>query len=202
MATALADWSEHGGELIEAFSGRKRSLIELFNRPLDFAAYKRMKQGAGSRVIDKQPYYFHPDTVGNYIEYFGFIRLRNKYPAAELLNNLVVKTYTYGTEISTYNDPGEELIGVKSKLADPDLELLDLVGKDTTYLSAQFGLHALPGQDLMVKEHEGNLLILHFDRDHSGVTKVDWFNYLKTTLTVHTPESLPDALKQFQENKP
>jgi len=66
IATAAVDWLEHGDELVELFSGRKRSFISLFNQPLDVTEYKRKQGGANSGVATQRPYLYQPDTVGAY----------------------------------------------------------------------------------------------------------------------------------------
>ena len=77
MATAAKDWIEHSDELIESFSGKKRSFLSVFNAPLDVFKYKK-GNGANSGVETEEPYYYKPDTIGTYYNYFFFYKLRSR----------------------------------------------------------------------------------------------------------------------------
>lgn len=197
MATAAADWSEHSDKLIEAFTGMNRSLIELFNRPVDLAEYKRKKAGVRGRIIGKIPWAYRPDTAGNYFEFRLFQKPGSKYPPEKLYDGLIIRTYRYGNDPGDHYAGNEELIEIESAVPDPDLGQLDLVGKDTGFLSRQFGMNIPSRKELILENLAGDLLIVHLPQEDSGIRKVDWFNFLRSTLPVQSADSLPDALKHF-----
>ena len=196
MATAAVDWLEHGDELVELFSGRKRSFISLFNQPLDVTKYKRKQGGANSGGASQRPYLYRPDTVGTYYNYFFFHKLRVRF-IEESFRGLNVRTYIHGKEIGWYEKVIEEFIAIKSKLPDPLLGHLNLVGKDRNYLLDYLGNHYIAMKDIMVYQHNGDILILHL-KDK----KVDWFNCIRTTLKLESGGDLPEELKYFEERVP
>ena len=195
MATSAQYWNEYGETLISNFSGRTRFSIDFFNRPFDPKGYKRLS-GANSGVANDWPYLIKPDTIGTYFNYFWFHKLRQKY-REKSFQGLNVRTYIFGEEIGYYNEVEEELIGVKSQLEDPDLGLLNLVGKDKAYLLNNLGSRFVSIEDLIIYQHNGDLLILHLMDD-----RVDWFNYLRTTLKIESGQDLPAELKYYSENVP
>lgn len=182
-------------EQAEGIPDKEQSLIDLFNHPLDLKKYKLKKRGANSSVITPQPYYYQPDTTGSYFSYFWFQQLRSQYPADQLFDGLVIKTFIYGEEIGTYKEVSEELIGIKSRLADPDLGGLDLVGKDMNFLESELGLTINFEEQYIIERHNSRILIIYVDNQ-----KVQWFNYLHTSLQPNV--EIPEALLYFEEQVP
>lgn len=172
---------------------KETPLISLLNHPLDIKEYKHKKRGANSSVINKEPWYYQPDTVGTYFSYFWFLQLRAKYPAEQLFNGLVVKTYIHGKQLGNYDTVVEDLIGLKSRLADPDLGKLDLVGKEQQFLLTNFGIRPNYREEYIIEGVNGTLLIIYLKDE-----KVQWFNYLRTHLKLEN-EDIPEALLHFEE---
>ncbi len=195
MATAAQDWSMHGDELVQFFSGRSRFFLHLFNQPLDLKAYKK-GNGANSGARTAKPFYFKPDTIGTYYEYFWFHQLRHPYPS-QSFEGLKIKSYIYGPEIGTYEEVEEALIGVKAKLKDHRLKHLNLVGKDRIYLTDNLGDNYLQLDDLMIYQHNGDLLICHLSAD-----SIDWFHFIRTNLTLESGSDLPAELRYYEERLP
>ncbi len=191
MATAARDWFEHSDELIEKLTSNNRALVELFNKPLDLVDYKKKKRGSNSSPWTKRAYYYQPDSIGTYFNYFYFQQLMPRYSTEDLFEGLVVKTYIYGREIGNYENVSEELIGIKSKLEDLDLGSLNIVGLAQDDLLDRFNIS--PSENYIVKEHNGDLLIIHFENG-----KVNWFNYLRSNLDLSN-DPLPEELKYFEE---
>lgn len=181
--------------LTEVDSDKYPALIQLLNHPIDLQQYKLKKRGANSSAITQQPYYYQPDTVGTYFSYFWFQQLRDKYPPEQLFKGLVIKTYVYGSEIGTYEGVTEELIGIKSKLSDPDLGTLDLVGKDLSFLKTELGLGPNFKEHYIVERLNQVILIIKIENQ-----KVQWFNYLHTSLQPKV--EIPEALLYFDEQVP
>lgn len=173
-------------------------LTELLRHPLDIKAYKTKKRGANSSTIRRRPYFYKPDTIGIFYEYMMFERIKG-YRETETFTGLRLKTYIYGTEIGWYENVEEEFIGIKSRLIDHDLGPLNLVNKTTDELSTLYAID-FPKQDsLVVAANEGDVLILHYRPDSSGIDRIDWFNLLRTNLSVQSTNDLPEALKNFEE---
>ncbi|MGL1889656.1 MAG: hypothetical protein OCD76_24290 [Reichenbachiella sp.] len=131
MTTAAQDWFAHSDELVQLFSGSNKRFLNLFNDPLDLATYKKGNAANGS-TRQGEPYLLKPDTVGTYYDYFWFKKLRREYSAQQSFSGLNIRTYIYGLEIGTFEEVAEELIGVKSRLEDPLLRKLNLVGSGMT----------------------------------------------------------------------
>ncbi|MEQ8364350.1 MAG: hypothetical protein RH948_15860 [Cyclobacteriaceae bacterium] len=182
-------------ELTEVVPQKKQALINVFNHPLYLKQYKQKKRGANSSAITQQPYYYRPDTTGSYFSYFWFQQLRSQYPAKQLFDGLVIKTFIYGEEIGTYEDASEELIGIKSMLADPDLGVLDLVGKDLLFLESELGLTINFKEQYIIERHNSFALIIYIENQ-----KAQWFNYLHTSLQPNV--EIPEALLYFEEQVP
>lgn len=183
-------------DTIAALPEKESPLIRLLNHPLDLKEYKIKKRGANSSFISKAPWFYQPDTVGTYFSYFWFQQLRSKYPPEQLFNGLVIKTYIHGHKVGTYEDVVEDLTGIKSRLPDPDLKDLDLVGKDLQFLETTYGIRPNYKEEYIIEEHNGIILIIHINNQ-----KVQWFNYLRANLQLNH-EDIPEALLYFEEQVP
>lgn len=186
MATASSDWSLHGHDLIKLFTGKTRWLIQLLNRPLEIKEFKRKAVDANGGVRHDPSFYYKPDTIGTYYEYFWFHALRRKYGENKSVDYLYVVTYIYGEKIGWYNKVDEALISIKAKASHHSLGTIDLVGKFREDIEHLYGKTHLEHKDTDVYHHNKSFLILHYIEG-----KVDWFRYVKTNLTLVEINELP-----------
>ena len=201
VATAAKDWMEHGEKITERFAERKIPLIRLFNQPLEVKTYKKAKRGANSGTLLPKPYFYQPPDPGLFYEYFWFYELRPKFPQ-ESFDGLRLKTYIHDQTIGTYEDVSESFIGIKSRLEDPDLRLLNLVGKTEDYLTQTFGFQSVAGRpDYIIEWYGRDVLIIHLKGHSSGQRVVEWFNFIRTGLDFRK-DSLPEELWYFDEQIP
>lgn len=193
MATAARDWFEHGNELAELISSKKRGLLKLFNEPLDLPKYKA-ETNANSGIKTKKEYHYQPDTIGSHYRYFWFHHLRGKF-REEAATDLSIHSYVYGNTIGNYSEVTEELISVKSRLPDPKLQNFNLVGMSKEDIEEYYGFSNGLG-DLRWEKHNDDLIVLHFQDN-----LVEWFNYVHTNLGDQHFYLLPGELHNFEEEE-
>ncbi len=191
MFTTTHDWFEYSDKLIELFTGKTRALLSIMNQPIDLPEFKRRLRGANGSVSIAQPYFFKPDTVGNYYEYFWFHSLRPRHKD-KAMDGLKVLTYIYGDSIGNYEDVSEQLIILKAKLNDHNLGLLDLVGTSIADIDVLFGIGYLKNKENIIFRHHKSLLIIH-----SKDEVVEWLKFVKTNGTIDTIEKIPDELLSY-----
>lgn len=174
-------------------TGPKRTaLIELLENPIDLKVYKKKKRGANGTTRSMKVYDFKPDTLGNYYTYFWFHELRRRFRTeSESVDAVFIDTYISGEEIGTYHNVEEVLIGIKSRISDEDLGMLNFVGKTVSELRAKYEFKR--SEDFLFTEIKGVILILHIADE-----KVDWFRYIRTTLLVKTLRDIPSELLQYK----
>lgn len=186
MATASADWSAFGEQIIKLATGKTRWLIQLLNRPLEIKEFKKKAGGANGGPRHNLPFYYKPDTIGTYYEYFWFHALRRQYGENQSIDYLFVETYIYGEKIGLYNKVDEALISIKAKASHRSLGLIDLVGKLREDIEHLYGKAHWEHKGTHVYHHNKSFLILHYIE-----SKVDWFRYIKTNLTLGEINKLP-----------
>lgn len=164
----------------------EKRLIQLLASPLDLKPFKKKAGGANGGVRRSQPYYQTPDTIGTYYEYFWFHALRRQYGESKSVGYLFVETYIYGDKIGNYNEVEEELIAIKAKASHASLGKINLVGKSRTTIEEAYGKPQTKHLGTSVYYHNKSFLLLHYE-----ASKIDWFKYIKTNLTLDELNKLP-----------
>lgn len=165
---------------------KRGRVIKLITNPLNLKLFKTYAGSANGRVKKQLPFYYKPDTVGTYYEYFWFHALRRKFGENKSVDYLFIETYIYGDKIGQYTTVKEALISIRAKVSHNSLGTINLVGKSRNEMEFLYGLPHFKRLQKEVYYHQNSFLILSY-RDE----KIEWFRYIRTNLTLEQAEELP-----------
>ena len=171
---------------------KKGRLNKLIINPLNLAYFKKYAGSANGRVKNQLPFYYKPDTIGTYYEYFWFHALRRKFGENKSVDYLFVETYIYGDKIGQHNKVEEELISIKAKVAHYSLGTINLVDKPRNEIEFLYGLPHFQRLQKEVYYHQKAFLILAYKDD-----KIAWFRYIKTNLSLEEADELPSYYFEY-----
>lgn len=165
---------------------KRGRVIKLITNPLNLKLFKTYAGSANGRVKKQLPFYYKPDTVGTYYEYFWFHALRRTFGENKSVDYLFIETYIYGDKIGQYTTVKEALISIRAKVSHNSLGTINLVGKSRNEMEFLYGLPHFKRLQKEVYYHQNSFLILSY-RDE----KIEWFRYIRTNLTLEQAEELP-----------
>ena len=170
---------------------QKEALTAFLVAPVDLVAFNRKKGGANSGAVKRNVWFYRPAKPGFYYQYMLF-ETPAGYTEAERFFGARIIVYKFGTTVGNYSDTNEMLIGLRTRLRDPDLGQANLVGVSIDTLGERFGEPFVSAGELVIYHHEGRVLSLHVT---GGV--VDWFKYFRLSRELEMADTLPEFLLQF-----
>lgn len=168
------------------FAEKKRRVTNLITSPLNLTYFKKYAGSANGRVKNQLSFYYKPDTIGTYYEYFWFHALRREFGESKSADYLFVETYIYGDKIGQYTTVEEALISIKAKVSHYSLGTINLVGKSRNEIAFLYGLPHFQRLQKEVYYHQDSFLILSYKDE-----KIEWFHYIKTNLSLEQAHELP-----------
>lgn len=179
----------------KSIAEKKGRISKLITNPINLKIFKTYAGSANGRVKNQLPFYYKPDTIGTYYEYFWFHALRRKFGENKSVHYLFVETYIYGDKVGHYTAVEETLISIKAKVSHYSLGSINLVGKSRNELEFLYGLPHFQYLKRDVYYHQNSFLILSYKDE-----KIDWFRYIKTNLSLEEADELP--MNYFEYGSP
>jgi hypothetical protein len=162
---------------------RSVQTVELGNL-LDWKAYLTKKGLPQSAAFENENLYYQPKAQGFYYQYFYFEDLPK--------NALEVISYIKGNRVGRFLEQDEAFLALKMKAADPDLQLLDMVGKSLTAVEEILGSPQMERSRQLIYWDGEYALQLFFNSKN----EVEAFHYLKTAQKIKTLAELWTQLNQ------
>lgn len=176
----------------EASERREQTALEALLRPsIDLPRLKRRKDASRSGRVSPEACFYEPDVKGFYYEY-----MVSPGPQADTevkrFTGVHLIVYRHGREISDVFDASEKLIAVKSRLSDPDLGDMDLVGVSADEVRARYGAPFSVIGEVLVYYDDHRALSLDISDG-----KVAWLKYVRLDRAVSGPSRVPACLTAF-----
>ncbi len=115
-----------------------------------------------------------------------------EYTETQRFSGFRLIVYKHGTEVGDFYDTNEELIAIKSRLSDPQLGPMDLVGESVDTLQKQFGVPFAVVDDVLIYYGDSRAISLGTSNG-----KVNWYKYVRLDRSLADPADIPACLLKF-----
>lgn len=163
VATAAVDWSESKNLLIPMLTGHSTNLIRLLFQPIDIVEFKKKKGISNSSPANYKDKYKSAKQGFHYL--YTLFKTPSNLPETVRFTGFKLYSYKFGNQGGDFFDQNELLVGLKATYEDPDLGMLDWVGKSLDDFIQVYGEPTFKQQYKVAYYYLERAIVLKIDND-------------------------------------